>query len=163
MCVNHVRCLVTLLKMILQQQYAHVILVIIGLRVKMLYLVQVSRVNVINNVYTYVCVLVFTYVHTGPPSAPHNLNVLNVTNTTVFLQWDSPLDNGNRLDLFYTISQNISSITYTTTNTTFLLEDLLPFTYYEVHVTAGNGVSSQDNAVNDRTISVQVVTSQISK
>ena len=96
----------------------------------------------------------------GPPSAPRNLIASNVTNTTVFLQWDAPLDDGNRFDLFYTITENVSNISYDTINTNFLLENLLPLTYYDIYVTADNGVSLQDPVIDYRTVSVQIMTSK---
>ena len=76
----------------------------------------------------------------------------------MFLQWNSALYDGNLFDLFYIISDNVSNVTYTTTNTSFLLESLIPFVYYEIHVTADNGVSSQDPTADERTVSVQIMT-----
>ena len=101
--------------------------------------------------------------YTGPPSAPRNIRYSDVTNTTVFLQWEIPFDDGNRSDLFYTISENVSSMSYTTTYTRFLLENLIPFVYYEIYVTADNEVSSQDPAVTIRTVFVSVMTMEGSK
>ena len=125
---------------------------------KMLYLVQVS----IQSKLMMLCKLyyIYVYAYVGPPSAPRNLNHFDVTNTTVFLQWDYPLDNGNRLDLFYTISENISNVNYDATNTSFLLENLIPFVNYEIRVTADNGVSSQDPDIDKRTVSVQIMTKE---
>lgn len=97
-------------------------------------------------------------IYAGPPSAPLNLSASDVTDTTVFLEWETPLDDGDRSDLSYTISHNISSDSYNTNDTSFLLENLIPSTHYEIHVTADNGVSSQDDAVDDRTVSVQIMT-----
>ena len=96
----------------------------------------------------------------GSPSAPRDLNTSRsgVTNTTVFLQWDNPLDDGNRSDLFYTISENISNSSYTTNTTNFVLENLIPFVYYEIQVTAENGVSSQDPSVENRSVTLSVMT-----
>ena len=94
----------------------------------------------------------------GPPSAPCNLNTSDITNTTVSLQWDDALDDGNCSDLFYTISGNISNISYDTNTTTFTLENLIPFVYYEIRVTAENGVSSQDPWVKNRSLTISVMT-----
>ena len=102
--------------------------------------------------------IVYTLLFIGPPSAPHDLSASDLTDTTVFLQWSSSLDDGNRSDLFYTISENVSSISYITVNTSFLLENLIPFVYYEIRVTADNGVSSQDPTADERTVSVQIMT-----
>ena len=101
--------------------------------------------------------------YTGPPSAPRNLRTSDVTNTTVFLQWESPLDDGNRSGLFYSISENVSNISYTTTRNRFLLENMIPFVYYEIYVTANDEVSRQDPAVIIRTVFVSVMTMEGSK
>ena len=81
----------------------------------------------------------------------------------MFLKWDDPLDDGNRSDLFYTLSENISNSGYTTNMTSFVLENLIPFVYYEIRVTAENGVSSQDPAVENHRVSVSVMTLEGSK
>ena len=96
--------------------------------------------------------------YTGPPSAPRNLSASSITNTTVFLEWESPLDDGNRSDLFYTISHNISNDSYNTMDTGFLLENLIPFVGYEIYVTADNGVSSQDPSIIKCSVTVPVMT-----
>ena len=105
----------------------------------------------------------YVYTYIGPPSVPLSLNTSDVTNTTVSLQWDDPLDDGNRSDLFYTISENISNTDYTTNITSFLLENLIPFVYYEIRVTAENEVSSQDPSVENRTVAMSVMTLEGSK
>ena len=102
--------------------------------------------------------LLYYSMYIGPPSAPCDLNTSDVTNTTVFLQWDNPLDDGNRSDLFYTISENISNSSYTTNTTSFALENLIPFVYYEIQVIAENGVSSQDPSVENRSVTLSVMT-----
>ncbi|XP_065890002.1 ephrin type-B receptor 3-like isoform X2 [Dysidea avara] len=92
---------------------------------------------------------------TRPPSAPRNLTISNVTNTTAVLEWEAALDDGDRSDLIYTISTNVSSANYTTSDTNFTLDTLIPFVFYEISVTAGNGVSSQDiDGRDNRTLSV---------
>ena len=99
-------------------------------------------------------------VHAGPPSAPRNPSVSDVTNTTMFLQWESPLDDGNRSDLFYTISHNICNISYNLNGTSYLLENLIPFVEYEIYITADNGVSSQDPSTVNRSTNVPVMTKE---
>ena len=99
----------------------------------------------------------------GPPSlsAPQNLTASNVTDTTVFLQWDSAsLYDGNRFDLLYIITENISNSSYSTTDTRFLLENLIPFVCYEIRVMTAVSESSQGtvHVFNDRTVSVQIMT-----
>ena len=74
------------------------------------------------------------------------------------LQWDRPLYDGNRSDLFYTISENMSNSSYDTNTTSFVLENLIPFVYYEIRVTAENGVSSQDPSVEHRNVTISVMT-----
>ena len=74
------------------------------------------------------------------------------------LQWEDPLDNGNRSDLFYTISMNASNNSSTTNTTSIVLEDLIPFVHYEIRVTAENGVSLQDPSVENRSATISVMT-----
>ena len=83
----------------------------------------------------------------------------------MFLQWDHPLDDGNRSDVFYTISENISSSSNTnnTMATTFTMQNLIPFVYYEIRVTAENGVSSQDPWIENRSLTISVMTLEGSK
>ena len=46
------------------------------------------------------------HVHTGSPSAPLNLSISNVTNTSVILSWLPPEDGGGRdfSEIYYTIT-----------------------------------------------------------
>ena len=39
-----------------------------------------------------------------------------------------------------------------------MLTGLIPFVYYELRVTADNGVSSQDNNINVRTVTISIMT-----
>ena len=43
-------------------------------------------------------------------------------------------------------------------DTSFLLENLIPFVGYEIYVTADNGVSSQDPSIIKRSVTVPVMT-----
>ena len=72
--------------------------------------------------------------------------------------WQAPVDNGNRSDIFYTISQNVTSTTFNTTDTSITLTGLTPFVYYEIRVTADNGVSSQSNDVKNRSETFPILT-----
>ena len=72
--------------------------------------------------------------------------------------WEAPEDNGNRSDLFYSISHNVTDEVFNTTSTNMTLTGLIPFVYYELRVTADNGVSSQDNNVNARTVNISIMT-----
>ena len=71
--------------------------------------------------------------------------------------WEASNDNGNRADLIYTISQNVTDDIVTTANTNITLMGLLPFVTYEIRVTADNGVSSQDDNEEGRTLSISVM------
>jgi len=105
--------------------------------------------------------VVFVLLYSGPPSAPINLTISDVTNTTAFLEWGAALDAGNRTDLFYTISTNVTGTVYNTTDTSFELDTLIPFVMYEISVTADNGVSSQDeDGRASRTLSVLASTDE---
>ena len=94
---------------------------------------------------------------TGPPSPPRNIMYSDVTNTSVFIMWEASTDNGNRADLIYTITQNVTDDIVTTANTSITLMGLLPFVSYEIKVTADNGVSSQDDNEEGRTLSISVM------
>jgi len=73
------------------------------------------------------------------------------------------LDDGNRADVFYTISGNVSDVVYTTTEKNFELDNLTPSVYYAVRITAENGVSSQDSAIDNRTVAILFMTLESSK
>ena len=98
------------------------------------------------------------YFTAGPPSAPQNIAVSDVTNTSVIIMWEAPRDNGSRTDLFYSISHNVTDDVFNTTSTNIMLTGLIPFVYYELRVTADNGVSSQDNNINARTVTISIMT-----
>ena len=68
--------------------------------------------------------------------------------------------NGDRTDLFYSISHNVTDDVFNTTSTNMMLTGLVPFVYYELRVTADNGVSSQDNNINARTVTISVMTEE---
>ena len=72
--------------------------------------------------------------------------------------WEASTDNGNRADLIYTITQNVTDDIVTTANTNITLMGLLPFVSYEIRVTADNGVSSQDGNEERRTINISIMT-----
>ena len=72
--------------------------------------------------------------------------------------WEAPQDNGDRTDLFYSISHNVTDDIFNTTSTNIMLTGLIPFVYYKLNVTAGNGVSSQDNNINARTVNISIMT-----
>ena len=81
-----------------------------------------------------------------------------VTNTSVFIMWEAPADNGNRTDLFYTISHNVTGDIFDTAFTNITLTELIPFVSYELRVTAGNGVSSQDDDnIDIRTVTISII------
>ena len=76
----------------------------------------------------------------------------------MFIIWEASTDNGNRLDLIYTITQNVTDDIVTTANTNITLMGLIPFVSYEIRVTADNGVSSQDGNEEGRTLSISIMT-----
>ena len=102
--------------------------------------------------------------HTEPPSAPRNLLVLQVTNTTVRLSWDPPVSNGGRDDLEYQLSYQIATSSepvtiYGSVNMTEgQITGLRPFTQYVVFVSSENGVSAQDTDDSGRTVSASITT-----
>ena len=83
----------------------------------------------------------------------------DVTNTSVFIMWEASVDNGNRLDLNYSISHNVTGDIFNTTSTNITLTGLIPFVSYELRVTANNGVSSQDDDnIDMRTVTISIMT-----
>ena len=71
--------------------------------------------------------------------------------------WEASTDNGNRTNLIYTITQNVTDDIVTTANTSITLMGLIPFVSYEIRVTAGNGVSSQDGSEEGRTLNISIM------
>ena len=95
----------------------------------------------------------------GPPSAPQNVAVSDITSTSVFIMWEASADNGSRTDLFYSISHNVTGDIFNTTSTNITLTGLIPFVSYELRVTANNGVSSQDgDNIDMRTVTISIMT-----
>ena len=72
--------------------------------------------------------------------------------------WEASTDNGNRTDLIYTITQNVTDDIVTTASTSITLMGLIPFVSYEIRVTADNGVSSQDDNEEGRTLNISIMT-----
>ena len=114
-----------------------------------------TRTHAHTDMHTYLNYISFIL---GPPSAPQNIAVSDVTNTSVIIMWEPPQDNGDRTDLFYSISHNVTDDVFNTTSTNMMLTGLIPFVYYELRVTADNGVSSQDNNTNARTVTISIMT-----
>ena len=72
--------------------------------------------------------------------------------------WEAPDNNGGRVDLIYTISQNVTNNIVTTYNTNITLTELMPSIHYQIRVTADNGVSSQDSNVAGRLLAISIMT-----
>ena len=106
----------------------------------------------------------FMFPHTEAPSAPRNLQVLQVTNTTVRLSWDPPVSNGGRDDLVYQLSYQIATSSepvtiYGSVNMTEgQITGLRPFTQYVVFVSSENGVSTLAIDDSGRTVSASITT-----
>ncbi len=107
--------------------------------------------------------------NTEPPSAPQNLTVVNITNTSVFLTWEAPSSNGGRSDaeLEYQLSyqrtdgsESEPQIYGRVSGTEGEITGLAPFTEYTVFVSAENGVSSQATNASGRTASVTIMTEE---
>ncbi|KAK3583424.1 hypothetical protein CHS0354_040400 [Potamilus streckersoni] len=85
---------------------------------------------------------------TRPPSAPRDLIIAEVTDMTVTLRWNSPVDTGGRTDITYRIEcpdcgSNVmvspKQKGFNTTSAT--LSNLTPSTTYKIIIYAENGVS----------------------
>jgi len=107
-----------------------------------------------------------TYTHTEPPSAPCNLTVLQVTNTSVQLSWDPPVSNGGRDDLEYQLSYKRAGVPNNVTVygrvsvTVGQITGLRPSTQYVVMVSGENGVSAQAPDASERTVSATITTEE---
>ena len=101
-----------------------------------------------------------------PPSAPLNLTVLQVTNTSVQLSWDPPVSNGGRDDLEYRLSYQRAGVPDNVTvcgriNVTMgQITGLRPFVEYVVMVSGENGVSAQATDTSGRTVSATTTTEE---
>ncbi len=107
---------------------------------------------------------------TEPPSAPQNITVVTVTNTSVYLNWEAPSFNGGRNDAEYELSyqrtdgsESEPQIYGRVSGTEGEITGLAPFTEYTVFVSAENGVSSQATNASGRTASVTITTEEGSK
>jgi len=105
-----------------------------------------------------------THTHTEPPSAPLNLQVFQVTNTSVQLSWDPPVSNGGRDDLEYQLSYQRAGVPdnvtmYNRVNVTVgQITGLRAFTQYVVMVSGENGVSAQATDASGRTVNATIIT-----
>ncbi len=108
------------------------------------------------------------FMYTGPPSPSGNLD-LSATSTTVTVTWTCPAV-GSLMNLYYTVchrkqpysdNPTCTNITGNGCQNTYTVSGLLPFTAYEVTVTAHNHVSDQEpESLNDRTIKATIQTSE---
>ena len=104
--------------------------------------------------------------HTEPPSIPRNLQVLQLTNTSVQLSWDPPVSNGGRDDLEYQLSYLRAGVpdnvtVYGRVNVTVgQITGLRPSTQYVVMVSGENGVSAQATDASGRTVSATITTEE---
>ena len=76
----------------------------------------------------------------------------SVTNTSITLQWEKPDDVG-RNDYYFVLEYRpigslqfitVSNVTDTSDTIIYILSGLTPYTTYDIHVIARNGVSDQD-------------------
>ena len=99
-------------------------------------------------------------------SAPRNLTVLQVTNTSVQLSWDPPVSNGGRDDLEYQLSYQRAGVPNNVTMygrvsvTVGQITGLRPFVQYVVMVSGENGVSAQATDASGRTVSATITTKE---
>jgi len=94
------------------------------------------------------------------------LTVLQVTNTSVQLSWDPPVNNGGRDDLEYQLSYKRAGVpdnvtVYGRINVTMgQITGLRPFIQYVVMVSGENGVSAQATDTSGRTVSATTTTEE---
>ena len=85
--------------------------------------------------------------HSVPPGPPTNLLTSELTNTSVVLEWTAPSFLGGRTDTYYDIysSNNAKTVLRNTApvmTTNYQVTGLLPNSFFQITVTAENGVSS---------------------
>ena len=101
-----------------------------------------------------------------PPSAPRLVTSVDVKGTAQNVSWKAPNSDGGRDDLFYNVAAygiNTVRNDQPITDTSYLLEGLIPLSLYLVVVTAENGVSDQDGNVDQRSVSRTVFTEEAGK
>ncbi|CAG0888322.1 unnamed protein product [Cyprideis torosa] len=101
---------------------------------------------------------------TRPPSAPQNLTVNFVDQSTVILSWNPPFNNGGRRDVVFRVrcdackpgvTFNPDQFRYDAHNeTTVTISGLQPVTTYRFQVFAENGVSDQGGPPKDVDLTV---------
>ena len=89
----------------------------------------VAHVSTLTHTLTHIQYFKLNFILLGPPSAPQNIGASDVTNTSVIIMWEPPQDNGNRTDVFYSISHNVTDDVFNTTSTNMMLTGLIPFVY----------------------------------
>ncbi|CAI8035608.1 Ephrin type-A receptor 4-B [Geodia barretti] len=101
---------------------------------------------------------------TRSPSAPRNLTVSNVTNTSAVLSWSPPDNGGGRplYEIFYTVytyyNGSLATMELVVNSTETIVTGLTPGVLYTFSVSAENDVSSQDNNINARSLSTTATT-----
>ena len=94
------------------------------------------------------------------PTAPVHVTVANVSSTSVQLLWQQPLDDGGAPLTNYLITYHSSAedhMTISTNNaevTSVQLDDLAPYTAYQIQVSAENlvGIGPPSDTVNVMTL-----------
>jgi len=106
---------------------------------------------------------------TAPPSSAQQVNA-HVGNTTAVVEWNPPLSDGGRSDIYYVVKyREVGSLgPFTTAGQTsespFTVQGLKPVTRYVIRVIAENGVSDQEAGSEDeRTTEIVVNTTEGSK
>jgi uncharacterized repeat protein (TIGR03806 family) len=85
-------------------------------------------------------------IDTESPTAPANLIASNSTESSVQLNWEAALDNIGVTG--YTIYQDGSALSETTTGTSITITDLAAGTNYDFYVTAFDAAGNESNASN---------------
>ncbi|KAE9530794.1 hypothetical protein AGLY_011256 [Aphis glycines] len=106
---------------------------------------------------------------TQPPSAPQNLTVNFVDQSTVTLSWNPPNFLGGRSDIVYRVTCDMCgpSVVFMPNNevindTKITISGLSPVTTYKFHVWAENGVSNLTSSENRQFVDIAVTTTEAS-
>ena len=93
-----------------------------------------------------------------PPTAPRNVTIMNISATSMSLSWERPLDDGGTPITNYIITYHSNAEDHMTINTdivqfTIQLNDLAPFTAYQLQVSAENFIG-----IGPASVTVDVMT-----
>ena len=116
--------------------------------------VHYQMVRLLNSLYSNTLLLIYQHLSTVPSASPQNLTVVNITANTVEIQWEEiAFLNQNGPFFLYNVSISQGSTivnSLTTSSTSALFTNLMPFTNYSIQVSGVNiaGIGPPSNTLN---------------